>query len=84
MHETSHTPCAFYLDPQKPNEMCGRDAFFIHGCGHCTAADDKVPPSPGCSAGCVIISYANRLKIRVGDILIVEHFEPRSNELEQQ
>lgn len=54
--------------------MCGRDAFFIHGCQCCTNGDDPEPPAPGCSAGCIIMNYANRLKLRVGDILIVQHY----------
>jgi len=57
--------------------MCGRNSIFIHGCQCCTTADDSVPPPSGCSAGCVIISYANRKKIRVGDTLIVQHIEPK-------
>jgi hypothetical protein len=76
MHETTQRPCAFYLEPQKPAEMCGRSAFFIHGCNCCTSGDDSNPPSAGCSAGCVVLSYANRKKLRVGDTLIVEHYEP--------
>jgi hypothetical protein len=78
MHETTQRPCAFYLEPQKPSEMCGRSAFFIHGCACCTSGDDTNPPTAGCSAGCVVLSYANRLKLRVGDTLIVEHFEPKA------
>lgn len=74
MHETVQRPCAFYLDPQKPSEMCGRSAFFVHGCTCCTPGDDTNPPSAGCSAGCIVMSYANRRKLRVGDTLIVEHF----------
>jgi len=78
MHETTQRPCAFYLDPQKPSEMCGRSAFFIHGCACCTSGDDTNPPTAGCSAGCIVLSYANRRKLRVGDTLIVEHLEPKS------
>jgi len=77
MHQTTQRPCAFYLDPQKPSEICGRSEFFIHGCACCTPGDDTNPPSAGCSAGCVVLSYANRRKLRVGDILIVEHYEPK-------
>jgi hypothetical protein len=51
--------------------MCGRGEFFIHGCACCTTGDDSNPPAAGCSAGCIILSYANRRKIRVGDTLIV-------------
>jgi hypothetical protein len=71
MHETTPRPCAFYLEPQKPSEMCGRSDFFIHGCNCCTPGDDTNPPSAGCSAGCIVLSYANRKKIRVGDTILV-------------
>lgn len=77
MHQTTPRPCAFYLEPQKPSEMCGRSAFFIHGCQCCTPHDDTTPPIDGCSAGCVVINYANRRKIRVGDTIIVQHTEPK-------
>ncbi len=71
MHETVQRPCSFYLDPQKPSEMCGRSAFFVHGCTCCTPGDDTNPPSAGCSAGCIVMSYVNRKKLRIGDTLIV-------------
>ncbi len=74
MHETTSRPCSFYLDPQRPEEVCGRGDFLIHGCQCCTPADDTEPPAAGCSAGCVVISYANRRKLRVGDTLIVKHY----------
>lgn len=77
MHETTPRPCAFYLEPQKPSEMCGRGDFFIHGCQCCTPQDDTNPPAPGCSAGCIVLSYANRKKIRVGDTILVQHDEPK-------
>lgn len=80
MHETTQRPCAFYLEPQKPSEMCGRSAFFIHGCQCCTPADDPQPPAAGCSAGCIVMNFANRLKLRVGDTLIVQHYEPKAEE----
>ncbi len=51
--------------------MCGRCDFFIHGCGCCTKGDDTNPPQAGCSAGCIVMSYINRKKIRVGDTVIV-------------
>lgn len=70
-------PCAFYLEPQRPSEMCGRSEFFVHGCQCCTTGDDSNPPAAGCSAGCVVLSYANRRKLRVGDTLIVQHTEPK-------
>lgn len=57
--------------------MCGRSAFFIHGCNCCTPGDDTEPPSAGCSAGCVVIHYKDRLKLRVGDTLIVQHYEAK-------
>ena len=40
--------------------MCGRDDFFIHGCASCTSGDDSNPPAAGCSAGCIVLSYAER------------------------
>jgi len=57
---------------------------MIHGCGSCTPGDHTEPPTAGCSAGyliyltfrCIIISEENRKKIRVGDTLVVENFDP--------
>lgn len=74
MHEVSQRPCSFYLDPQVPEEMCGREDFFVHGCDCCAAGDDREPPPDGCSEGCVIISYANRRKLRLGDTLVVVQY----------
>jgi len=51
--------------------------MFVHGCGCCTNSDDAIPPPPGCSAGCVIMNYANRRKLRVGDFVIVKSYEPK-------
>lgn len=51
--------------------MCGRDDFFIHGCASCTSGDDSNPPAAGCSAGCIVLSYAERRKLRVGDTVNV-------------
>ena len=77
MHDPPVTrPCSFYLDPLEPQKICGRGAFFIHGCQCCTDGDLTEPPTGGCSAGCVIISVENRLKLRVGDILTVISYEP--------
>ena len=56
--------------------MCGRSAFFIHGCQCCTAGDLSEPPVDGCSAGCVVIDFNDRIKIRTGDTLIVKHYDP--------
>lgn len=78
MHETVQRPCSFYLDPQKPSEICGRSDFFIHGCGCCTPGDSQEPPTAGCSAGCVVIKYEERIKLRIGDILIVQHYDPKT------
>lgn len=47
--------------------MCDRSSFFIHGCNCCTEGDTLIPPVGGCSAGCIVISLENRLKLRVGD-----------------
>lgn len=57
--------------------MCGMDDYFIHGCQCCTPNDDTEPPINGCSAGCIVINYDNRRKIRVGDIIIVRQYEPK-------
>ena len=73
MHDKNQRPCSFYLDPQKPEEICGRKDFFIHGCTCCTSGDDTEPPTLGCSEGCVILNYENRKKLQLGDILIVKH-----------
>jgi len=54
--------------------MCGMDDYFIHGCQCCTSNDDTEPPVNGCSAGCIVINYENRRKIRVGDIIIVRQY----------
>ena len=68
-------PCSFYLDPQEPEKMCGRNDFFVHGCQCCSAGDTWEPPIGGCSAGCVIISLDNRMKLRVGDFVQVIQYE---------
>ena len=79
MHSPAVTrPCAFYLEPQEPGKMCGRSAFFVHGCQCCTSGDTSEPPVNGCSAGCVVINIANRLKLRVGDTINVIQYEPKS------
>ena len=41
MHQTTPRPCSFYLDPQIPTELCGRQDFFVHGCHCCTSQDDS-------------------------------------------
>jgi hypothetical protein len=82
MHETTDRPCSFYLDPQRPEEVCGRSDFFIHGCQCCTSGDDSEPPAAGCSAGCVIINYESRRKLRIGDSIIVKHEETIEMEYE--
>lgn len=79
MHQSAHRPCSFYLRPLSAIQVCGRDDFFIHGCGCCTEDDSKVPPKIGCSEGCIIISYENRKKIRVGDKLIVMSYDPNKS-----
>ena len=80
MHQITNRPCSFYLKPLFPGQVCGRDDFFIHGCQCCTPNDSTEPPAPGCSAGCVIISYENRKKIRIGDRLIVQSYEPKGED----
>lgn len=76
MHQTTNRPCSFYLKPLKALEACGRDDFFIHGCQCCTSGDDSQPPAAGCSAGCIVMNYENRKKIRIGDRIIVMSYEP--------
>ena len=82
--DTMHTPavtrpCSFYLEPQEPSKMCGRSAFFVHGCQCCTNGDHTEPPTNGCSAGCVVISQENRVKLRVGDTVTVVQYEPKKS-----
>ena len=55
--------------------MCGRSDFLVHGCDECGPGDHTVPPAPGCSAGCVVISKDNRIKLRIGDVLEVIQYE---------
>lgn len=57
---------------------------MIHGCQCCTAGDDTEPPAPDCSAGCIIVNYDNRRKLRVGDFIIVKHYEETEEQLEEQ
>ena len=57
---------------------------MIHGCQCCTAGDDSQPPAPDCSAGCVIVNYDNRRKLRVGDFLIVKHYEEAEEQIGEQ
>ena len=76
MHDPPVTrPCSFYLDPQEPDKMCGRFAFFVHGCQSCTAGDLTEPPIAGCSNGCVVIDVNHRMKLRVGDTVYVHNYE---------
>jgi hypothetical protein len=77
MHEVTPRPCSFYLDPMLPDELCGRKDFFVHGCQCCGPSDDSEPPTLGCSSGCIVISYDNRRKLRLGDRVIVEHRDPQ-------
>lgn len=71
MHETVQRPCSFYMDPMRPDDLCGRQDFFVHGCNCCGAQDDSEPPVVGCSNGCIVINYDNRRKLRLGDIITV-------------
>ena len=57
--------------------MCGRSAFFIHGCQCCTAGDTSNPPVAGCSAGCIVLAIQHRQKLRVGDTIQVIKYEPK-------
>lgn len=71
MHGSTSRPCSFVLQPLNAAKMCGRSAFLIHGC-HCgTTGDQSVPPTAGCSAGCIVMNIANRRKLRVGDTIHV-------------
>ena len=79
MHTPAKTrPCSFYLEPQEPSKMCGRSAFFVHGCGCCGTGDTTTPPVAGCSAGCVVINQAQREKLRVGDTVNVYQYEGKA------
>ncbi|KRX05891.1 hypothetical protein PPERSA_03828 [Pseudocohnilembus persalinus] len=69
-------PCSFPLVPQNESLMCGRDEMVVHGCQTTSIGDFTVPPAAGCSLGCVIINFQNRIKLRTGDTLNVEHFDP--------
>ena len=81
MHDgTATRPCSFYLEPQDESTMCGRNDFFIHGCYCCTAGDSTIPPTAGCSAGCIIMNVENRQKLRVGDIVNVIRNDPLYND----
>lgn len=82
MHQVTNRPCSFYLKPKRPVEVCGRDDFFIHGCQCCTTGDDSEPPAAGCSAGCIVINYRDRKKIRLGDTIIVQSYEPKMEAIE--
>ena len=77
MHQTLIKPCSFYMTPLDESKMCGRNEIMLHGCGCCGQGDTTEPPSDGCSEGCVIIRYADRIKVRVGDVITVEHYEPQ-------
>lgn len=46
-------PVAMFLNPNRGNNMCGRDGFFIHGPGK----------TPGASHGCIHLETSVRLKI---------------------
>ena len=70
-------PCSFILKPLEPGKMCGRSDFLIHGCTGCTSGDHSQPPVNGCSAGCVVINFENRIKLRPGDTLTVISYEPK-------
>jgi len=77
MHTTTVRPCSFVLTPQQPGKMCGRSDFLIHGCNCCeggqsSPCDKSAPPCGTCSAGCVVIPVQERIKLRVGDYLIVK------------
>lgn len=77
MHNGKNRPCSFYMEPQKPKQMCGRSQFFIHGCGICKTGDNTQPPAPGCSAGCIIMNFSNRKRLRAGDTIIVVAKDPK-------
>lgn len=70
-------PCSFYLEPQEPEKMCGRGDFLVHGCQCCTEGDLSVPPVGGCSEGCIVMEFSNRLKLRVGDFVQVFNYEKK-------
>ena len=83
MHSGSKVrPCSFWMYPKYGNdgfdEVCGRSQIMIHGCRCCESNDydHSEPPLAGCSAGCVIINEENRKKLRVGDTVVVQHYDP--------
>lgn len=79
MHKgTVITPCAFPMTPQDESLMCGRFAFWIHGCGSCdgTNCDYTEPPCGTCSQGCIVIPKTERVKLRTGDIVKVMNYDP--------
>ena len=84
MHNTSfNRPCSFSLKPLEEEEMCGRNAFFIHGCQCCTEGDLTAPPIDGCSAGCIVVPIYERMKLRVGDYITVKNYEQIDDDKEE-
>ena len=80
MHGDVIRPCAFPLIPLNEKEMCGRFGMWIHGCQCCQAdnptCDYSEPPCGTCSEGCIVINIINRVKLRTGDFLRIEHNDP--------
>ena len=81
MHVNATRPCSFPMNPLNESEMCGRFGIWLHGCQCCSDAnptcDISSPPCGTCSEGCVIISKIERVKLRTGDIIVVEHNDPK-------
>jgi len=59
--------------------MCGRSGIFVHGCQCCTPGDFTAPPIGGCSIGCIVIEYQQRIKLRIGDYLTVKLYETKED-----
>ena len=72
-------PCSFPLNPLNETEMCGRSNIYLHGCGVCTPGDFTSPPNYGCSLGCIIMRYTDRIKVRTGDYIHVHLYEYNSS-----
>ncbi len=77
MKRTKIRPCSFPMIPVNEQEMCGRNAIFIHGCKCCDEnppeCDETEPPCGDCSQGCIILNRQTRMKLREGDIINVKH-----------
>lgn len=73
-------PCAFHMSQLSESRICGRFRMWIHGCQCCSTenptCDYMVPLCGTCSEGCIVIPRDPRIKLRTGDYVIVENYEP--------